>query len=106
MAQTKEIPVILGPHRAGAKDGFATRPPLILVHLAADPDWSPESEAWPASNRKIYYALIDTGADACAIDEAAANEIGAPPTGNGSVAHGWLGAVSYTHLTLPTILRV
>jgi predicted aspartyl protease len=76
------IDVILGPPETG---GFVRRPPLILVHLAADPAWNPGIGVWPTHNGKSYFALLDTGADFCAIDAAAASEIGAELKGNGSV---------------------
>jgi Aspartyl protease len=81
MAGAKKIDVILGPPDGGS---FATRPPLIIVGLAADPAWTP-GEGWPSSNERAYRALLDTGADFCSIDPMVAGKIGADVKENGDV---------------------
>jgi hypothetical protein len=82
MAQPKVIDVFLGPPDTG---GFALRPPLIAVHLAADPGWASKSDDWPAFNGRTYRAMLDTGADFCSLDPEVANEISALVEGNGNV---------------------
>ena len=82
MIQPKPIEVFLGPPPLG---GFARRPPLIEVYLAADPTWSPGSADPPSSNGRPYRAVLDTGADFCALDHIVAEEIGAEITENGHV---------------------
>jgi hypothetical protein len=82
MAETKPIPVFLGPPNEGS---FTSRPPLITVHLAADPEWSPQKEDWPIFNGKHYLAMLDTGADFCSVDPIVASEICARVEGNGHI---------------------
>jgi hypothetical protein len=82
MAQEKTINVILGPPNMS---GFARRPPLIMVHLAADPTWTTQKGEWPTFNGKIYRALLDTGADACYVDPMVAAQIAADIKENGDV---------------------
>lgn len=101
MAQT--IPVVLGPQRAGDKDTFSRRPPLIAVHLASDKSWKPSSLEWPIHNGRKYFALRDTGADSGAIDKEAASEIGAELKENGYV-HGWMGPAQHVKSAIIQIL--
>ncbi len=82
MTGGKIIDVSLGPPAFGS---FADRPPLIAVGLAADPTWHQGKEEWPAFNGKAYGAMLDTGADFCAVDPAVVREIGAEVVGNGDV---------------------
>ena len=82
MAEAKIIDVFLGPPDFG---DFARRPPLITVHLAADPAWTPQKEDWPIFNGKTYRAMLDTGADFCSVDQMVAGEISAHVEGNGNV---------------------
>lgn len=77
---------------------FATRPPVILVGLAAHQELDPSRPTWPASNGKLYYAVIDTGATNTAIDQTAAKEIGATVYRYTRV-HGWKGGESETEVT-------
>src|ERR1700719_3265658 len=102
MAQGKTIRVVLG-GRAGGTNAFARRPPLISVHLASDPTWTPAKKDWPAHKSKIYWALLDTGADFCSIDEAASTEIGAKIVGNGTV-HGFTGTTKHAGYTNGQVL--
>jgi hypothetical protein len=81
------IPVALGEPIYGAASDFIKRPPVVHVHLGADPHWSPESTQPLRHSRTTYVALIDTGADAVAIRPAVAAAIGAQPNGS-AIAHG------------------
>ena len=61
--RVKIIPVMLGRPRSGADNIFATRPPIIHVHLAYDKTWNCQSEGLPHHTTSNFDALLDTGAD-------------------------------------------
>jgi hypothetical protein len=69
------IPVRLGRCRSSGTDDFTGRPPVVRVHIAADSAWNANRTTLPAHNRKTYVAMIDTGAEATAIDTSAAVEV-------------------------------
>jgi predicted aspartyl protease len=97
MAQEKPIKVMLGNATCSGTD-FVTRPPLIFVRVGADTNFDPAIPAWPSTNGKLYYALLDTGATNTAIDQAAANEIGAIISGTARL-HGWKGGETHAQVT-------
>ncbi len=89
----KQIPVILGQPRSGAGMGFTCQPPLTPVHVFASSSWRDDDDSPPLHNGKSYLALIDTGTDSTAVDQAVAHDIDAILEGNG-VAHGMGGSVA------------
>jgi len=91
MAKRKQIIKVWlgGPVRASGAE-FTYRPPLVSVHIASDETWSIESGVLPSHSTKRYSALIDTGADYCALDPSVSEEIGARSAGSG-LMHNWVG---------------
>jgi predicted aspartyl protease len=81
------IPINLGDCRPGAVNDFAGRPPVTAVHVACDAHWSTSKKDLPNHNGEKYLALIDTGAEATAIDAVVAARIGAKPVHN-AIVHG------------------
>lgn len=92
------IPIVLGPPRQGAPNDFSARPPLAFVHLSID-----VNDPWNNHSQKGYCALIDTGADATAIDSIAASAIGAQPIGTANI-HGWKGAETRVDLVRVSVV--
>jgi hypothetical protein len=87
----KIIPVMLGRPRSGADNAFATRPPIIGVHVAYDKLWNCRSEYIPNHSTDCFDALLDTGADGTSIDAMLAKVIGAEATRR-AVVHGHQGS--------------
>lgn len=85
------IPVMLGEPIDTVPRSFATSPPVVYVHVAADPDWTPKSARLPRHNGAVYKGLLDTGSDRIALRPNLASAIGAELTGRGT-AHGIGGA--------------
>lgn len=81
------IPVMLGEPVERVPRSFAASPPVVHLHVAADPDWTPESARLPRHNGVVYMGLIDTGSDRIALRPDLASAIGAELTGRGT-AHG------------------
>ena len=90
MSVGRPIPVLPGEPHPGGESDFADSPPIAMVHLASDQNWTPESKHHPHHNRVIYRALIDTGASGEAIDHQVAADIGAELGGSG-IAQGFAG---------------
>jgi hypothetical protein len=82
----KLISVMLSEPVAGTVRNFVACPPVTYVHVAADGDWTTESEARPRHNGKIYAAMIDTGADGIFLRQEIAADIDAELTGNGVIS--------------------
>jgi Aspartyl protease len=89
-ARTQIIPIRLGTQTRTLGKEFTYRPPLVPIHIASDEAWSSGFGTWPKYGAKLYYALVDTGADHCGIDRSVAAEIGAKAIGNGYMHH-WIG---------------
>jgi hypothetical protein len=85
------IPVMLGEPIDGVRRSFATSPPVVHLHVAADPDWTPESARLPRHTGAVYIGLLDTGSDRIALRPSLASAIGAELAGRGT-AHGIGGA--------------
>ena len=105
MADRKIVPVMLGRPRSGADNIFATRPPIIRVHVSCDKEWSCQSNNIPFHSDECFDALLDTGADATSIDSMLTQHIGAEATRRG-VVHGLEGSQMFVGTRIQVIIPV
>ena len=80
----------MGNPRIGSGSQFIDCPPIVEVHVSAEPNCSAQSEKPPAHNGVLYSALIDTGAEGTAISIELAKAIGAVPSSK-ALLHGFGG---------------
>lgn len=74
------ITVFPAPAPRGQPDDFASRPPIIYVYIACDDNWRVDSAVLPKHTRKVYRAMLDTGASGTSIDDQVADKLGIIPT--------------------------
>lgn len=86
----RPLPIKKGNARIGSGSQFIDCPPIIEVHVSAEPNWSAQSGKPPAHNGILYSALIDTGAEGIAISIELAKAIGAVSSSK-ALLHGFGG---------------